>query len=414
MIGNQPALNCVFPCPQLTKPIADPDDAPVTCRGRKNQPLSRRGAPFRLRGEVSSARIGTAKRPKNTTSAEDAPTPVGRDDNNGLQLNEARRTPGVVMILAQLGSDAALDAAYEWLCKRRRDYPPDADIWSFRHRWSQEKAQVKADLLAGHYRFQLLSRVTRMEGEEVDLWSARDALVLKALAIVLAKYLPISPRCTHVKGHGGAKGAVRKVLGHLADNRFVLRTDIKSYYASIDHFLLLDQLAAFIEDRQVLNLLGQYLRRTAERGGVFWEYECGISLGCPLSPLIGAFFLKALDERMGKLGLCYVRFMDDIVVLSPTRWKLRKAVKVVNQVLGSLNLEKHPDKTLIGRIERGFDFLGYHFSAAGLAVAKDTLVRFVERAARLYEQGPRGPDGSSQLGLYVQRWVRWAGAVCLM
>ena len=33
-----------------------------------------------------------------------------------------------------------------------------------------------------------------------------------------------------------------------------------------------------------------------------------------------------------------------------------------------LNLEKHPDKTFIGRIERGFDFLGYHFSRAGLTV----------------------------------------------
>ena len=47
-----------------------------------------------------------------------------------------------------------------------------------------------------------------MDGEEADLWSARDALVLKALTIVLAKQLPVSTRCTHVKGHGGAK-AVR-------------------------------------------------------------------------------------------------------------------------------------------------------------------------------------------------------------
>jgi hypothetical protein len=36
----------------------------------------------------------------------------------------------------------------------------------------------------------------------------------------------------------------------------------------------------------------------------------------------------------------------------------RRAVGLVTQVLGSLRLEKHPDKTFIGRIERGFDFLG--------------------------------------------------------
>ncbi|HJP54685.1 MAG: ATP-binding protein [Rhodospirillales bacterium] len=39
--------------------------------------------------------------------------------------------------------------------------------------------------------------------------------------------------------------------------------------------------------------------------------------------------------------------------LTPTRWKLRKAVKAVNEVLGSLRIEKHPDKTFIGRIKHG-------------------------------------------------------------
>ncbi len=75
---------------------------------------------------------------------------------------------------------------------------------------------------------------------------------------------------------------------------------------------------------------------------------------------------------MVRSGLFYIRFIDDILVLSPTRWKLKKAVKAVNHVLNSLNLEKHPDKTFIGRIEKGFDFLGYHFSPDGLCVAKSS------------------------------------------
>ena len=94
-------------------------------------------------------------------------------------------------------------------------------------------------------------------------------------------------------------------------------------------------LAFYIGDRHILNLLGQYLRRSSERGGWFWEHERGISRGCPLSPLMGAFFLHELDQRMERSGLFYVRFMDDILVLSPTRWKLRKAVKAVNEVLAS-------------------------------------------------------------------------------
>ncbi len=230
------------------------------------------------------------------------------------------------MILTQLTSDDVLDTAYDWLCRRRRAYPEDADVWLFRQAWAREKNKLKAALAAGRFRFGLLTRITLADGEEIDLWSARDALVLKALTIVLADVLPVSVRCAHVKGHGGAKAAVRQVHNHLTANSFVLRTDVKSFYASIDHLLLMDRLAFYIGDRHILNLLGQYLRRSSERGGEFWDYEKGISLGCPLSPLIGAFFLNALDERIEKSGLFYVRFMDDILVLSPTRWKLRKAV----------------------------------------------------------------------------------------
>jgi RNA-directed DNA polymerase len=232
--------------------------------------------------------------------------------------------------------------------------------------------------------------------------------VLKALALVLGSYLPASRRCTHLKGHGGAKYAVREVRDHLAVNRFVLRTDVRSYYASINHVLLLDQLAAHISDRRVLNLIGQYLRRTSERGGSFWDFDKGISLGCPLSPLMGAFFLHKLDVAVERLGLFYIRFMDDILVLAPTRWRLRGAVKTINRVLGALDLAKHPDKTFIGRIERGFDFLGYRFTRAGLSVARKTIDNFLEKASRLYEQECCAALAATALEMYVKRWARWA------
>jgi hypothetical protein len=84
----------------------------------------------------------------------------------------------------------------------------------------------------------------------------------------------------------GAKYAVREVRNDLPDNRFVLRTDVKCYYASTDHLMLSEQLAFHIKDRRVLNLIGQYLRRTSERGGSFRDYEKGISLALPY-PFIG-------------------------------------------------------------------------------------------------------------------------------
>ena len=69
------------------------------------------------------------------------------------------------------------------------------------------------------------------------------------------------------------------------------------------------------------------------------------------------------DDARAKTGLIYIRYMDDWVILSPTRWKLRKAVAIVNQCLADLRFEKHPGKTYIGRTDKGFDFPGYPFRA---------------------------------------------------
>jgi hypothetical protein len=73
--------------------------------------------------------------------------------------------------------------------------------------------------------------------ETIEVWTALDALVLKATALVLtAHWLPdFSPHCHHLPGRGGANAAVRFVHEHLATNTFVFRTDVKSYYASIGH-----------------------------------------------------------------------------------------------------------------------------------------------------------------------------------
>jgi RNA-directed DNA polymerase len=89
---------------------------------------------------------------------------------------------------------------------------------------------------------------------------------------------------------------------------------------------------------------------------------------------------------------------------------LRRAVKLLNETLGGLGLEKHPEKTFIGRAAKGFDFLGYRLSPQGLAVAEQTRQRFVERAARLQEQERTGRAPPGALGSYVRRWERWTRA----
>ncbi len=96
--------------------------------------------------------------------------------------------------------------------------------------------------------------------------------------------------------------------------------------------------------------------------------------------------------------------MDDILILAPTRWKLKKAIRVLNQTFNELNLEKHPDKTLIGRTEQGFDYLGYFLKPDELTVSDQTVKRFAKRIARLYEQDA----DSVRIGQYVLKWGLWA------
>jgi RNA-directed DNA polymerase len=314
-------------------------------------------------------------------------------------------TQGLVRALV---SEAILDACFAWLCQRRKNYPANADIWWFRKNWPQQKTRIQNDLSAGRYCFNPQARVTRRDGETVAVWSARDSLVLKAMSMVLAPALPASLRCTHLKGHGGHKGAIRAVAKALPDCQFVMRTDVLSFYDSVDHFLLLDRLSAFIDDRPFLNLITQCLRRSITWGGLYRDCKKGLSRANPLSPLLGAFFLYDLDKALERTGLFSIRFMDDILIMAPTRWKLRRGIAVLNQHLERLGLEQHPDKTSIGRIKKGFDFLGYHFNSEGVSVALATLTRFVAQATRLYEQERQNPlDAGSAFGGYVRRWFGW-------
>jgi RNA-directed DNA polymerase len=102
----------------------------------------------------------------------------------------------------------------------------------------------------------------------------------------------------------------------------------------------------------------------------------GIPWGASLSPLLGAFHFPGPDLMMEKLEKRYLRYMDDILILAPKRWKLRKAIRVLYKTFNKSGLEQHPDKTLIGRTERDFDFLGYFLKPGILSVAKKTIKQF--------------------------------------
>ena len=75
----------------------------------------------------------------------------------------------------------------------------------------------------------------------------------------------------------------------------------------------------------------------------------------------------------------------------------------MNQVTNNLLVVQHPDKTLIGRIAWGFDFLDYWFSPTGLGVARKMVERMRDKVSRLYEQGA----DETRVEEYVRRWGIW-------
>ena len=105
----------------------------------------------------------------------------------------------------------------------------------------------------------------------------------------------------------------------------------------------------------------------------------------------------------GLKGVFYARYMDDWVVLCKTRHQLRNVIKLTYQVLNKLKLKIHPDKTYIGKIEKGFDFLGYHFTLNKLSVATVTLERVLTKLRQLYEQGAT----IKRLAQYWKRFLQW-------
>jgi hypothetical protein len=168
---------------------------------------------------------------------------------------------------------------------------------------------------------------------------------------------------------------------------FVARFDIRSYYQSIDHRVMLAILSASGVSRDVFNVVQDYLcKPDVQRTGK------GMVAGGSISPLLGAVYLAPLDRAMA--GLCqqgsirYQRFMDDYVIFAKTRHKLKAAIKRMVAVLGALQLEVHPDKRYIGKTEKGFYFLGYRFGPQKLLEpAAQSLARLIERARRLQEKG---------------------------
>lgn len=319
------------------------------------------------------------------------------------------------MLVDLVLAPSTISTAWQWLCQRRKNYPYHADIWHLRFYQQRSLDEISHQLRSGQYRFSPMQLVTKANGEQIPIWSASDALVLKLLTLTLQEVLPLHRSCTHLKGHGGHKYAVRQAHNwlHGGAYSFVCKSDIRGYYANIDKSHLLHLISKYIRCPIILGLLSQFLHYSVESGGNFHTPQKGIPRGCPLSPLLAGFHLYELDRKLTRRkGVRYLRFMDDLLILAQTRWQLKRAVAIMNRWLAGAGLEQHPDKTFIGRPQKGFDWLGYRFSASGIeAVASSVKQHHIHKLQRLFEQARRkglSRTKTQQCVLeYQKRWHRW-------
>lgn len=137
-------------------------------------------------------------------------------------------------------------------------------------------------------------------------------------------------------------------------NGYMLKYDIRKYFQSIDHKVLKNKLSQF-PDEEVKKLLYDIIDS--------YEYTTGkgIPMGNQSSQWFGLYYLDRLD-RCIKEQLrvqCYVRYMDDGVLISPSKQELQICLNKLRALVEEEGLEFN-QKTQIFPISQGVDFLGWH------------------------------------------------------
>ncbi len=332
------------------------------------------------------------------------PAAANYADRPLLRIHDAGSniTPTVI----NLTSNTNLEQAYAWICSQRENSSHNNGVWDLRFNWDTLKPELQRQLLAGKYHLSPL-RSYNINGEFISSWDATDALVLKALTLTLQPLFSIDeyPHCTHLKGGGGIQSALQLVANHKSAYQHILKSDAYHYYESIDHQVLLAALEKVCDCKILLSLLAQYCQRLEIRDGNYYHFKQGIPMGCPLSPLMAALYMKPLDDAMSKHG-AYVRFMDDWVIMVKTKHQLRRIIKLTHKILNQIKLKMHPDKTFIGCIKKGFDFLGVRFCDTP-EISKTSLENHQAKIGLRYAQGA----SAACIGDYIARWSSWCAGV---
>lgn len=199
--------------------------------------------------------------------------------------------------------------------------------------------------------------------------SVRDRLLHHAIH---RKFYPFFDRvfahdsysCRINKGTHKALNRFRE-FGYIASKNhtktvWVLKCDIRKFFASIDHATLLAILSTYIDDSNVTWLLEKIV-------GSFDSGKAGtgLPLGNLTSQLLVNVYMNEFDQwiKHHMKAKYYIRYADDFAILSQDKSWLEELLPKVGDFLSErLKLDLHPDKVSIRTLASGIDFLGWvHF-----------------------------------------------------
>ncbi|HEY4504462.1 MAG TPA: reverse transcriptase/maturase family protein [Candidatus Paceibacterota bacterium] len=185
---------------------------------------------------------------------------------------------------------------------------------------------------------------------------------------------------------------------------WVLKCDIRKFFANIDHEVLKMILKKYIPDQDILWLLARVIDS-------FKTINSGIPKGLPLgnltSQLLVNIYMNEFD-RFAKNDLnvkYYVRYADDFVIFSNDRRYLQCLLEKIGEFLNkALKLELHPNKVEIRSLSSGVDFLGWVNFPHHSVIRTTTKLRMFKNLAT----SPPGEDNAT-LASYLGM-LRWGNA----
>jgi retron-type reverse transcriptase len=248
----------------------------------------------------------------------------------------------------------------------------------------------------------------------------RDRVVHHALCRVIEpiferSFIHDSYACRPGKG---THSAVDRFTTFARRHRYVLKTDIRKYFPSIDHEILFARIARKIKCPDTLWLI-RLIIDTSNQQEENVQYYQGDNLltplerrrGIPIGNLTSQFFaniyLDGLDHYVKEDLQCrsYIRYVDDITVFGDDKQKLWKISRAMDGYISALRLTMHPDKTVVVPVNQGVDHLGYRVFPDHRRLRKDNVVRFKRRMVKMQNSYRTGQITLREVNSSVQSWI---------